>query len=121
MSEYNNGNDPKFSAAVPEPPEERSFRNINEFISGKSVVIEKESCDSEKREKTDMWPYNLSDYLKRYIGKTVLVRYALPNNRYYESKGELKVVGTNFIGVYSYQTYNLLLVELGSIINISII
>ena len=121
MFEYNNGDNLKFPTSVPEPLKERSFRDFNEFISGKSVIIEKENNYPANSQDTDMWPYSLSDYLKRYIGKTVLVKYALPNNRCYENKGELKVVGTNFIGVCSYQTYSLLLVELSSIICISII
>lgn len=121
MFEYNNSDNFNFSTSMPEPLRERSFRDINESISGRSVVIEKENKYPAKSQETDMWPYSLSDYLKRYIGKTVLLKYALPNNRCYENKGELKVVGTNFIGVYSYQTYSLLLVELSSIISVSIV
>ncbi len=95
----------------------RTFQDLNGVISGKSVVIDKESRSID----SDMWPYNLSEYLKGFIGKSVRVEYVLPNNRCYEKRGVLKVAGTDFIGIQPFQTNSLFLLELSSIKSINII
>lgn len=97
----------------------RTFQSLDGNISGKSVVIEKNSFTSECVPQ-DIWPYNLADYLKNFIGKTVRVEYVLPNGRFYEKRGELKTAGTNFIGIRPMQSNDLLLLDMNSIKSINI-
>lgn len=96
----------------------RSFQPLSCDISGKSVVID---ANNERPELQDTWPYNLTDYLKKFIGKHVCVSYFLPNGRFCERKGFLKVTGINFLGIQPYQTSNLLLIDLNSIKCVKII
>lgn len=99
----------------------RSFRDMGSGINGRSVVIEQERSSPERNETDSMWPYSLTDYLKGYIGSTVLVEYLLPNCGCSRKKGMLKVVGTNFIGIQTYRDDSLSLLEIGTVKSIQIL
>ena len=100
----------------------RTFQDVDSFISGKSVVLENEiTQDNINASVPDMWPYSLNDYLKLYVGKIVQIEYVLPNGKCCVKRGELKVAGTNFIGIQLCQFGDLFLVDLNTIISIKII
>lgn len=98
----------------------RSFQDINSGISGRSVVIREDKGYSKKDTNADLWPYSLSDYLKDYIGRMMIIEYVF-NNSGYRRKGRLKIVGTNFVGINTSQSGGLLLLELGTVKSINII
>ena len=98
---------------------DRSFQDISSGISGRSVVIQKESGQPERYAAEEMWPYSLSDYLKNYIGRMVLIEYIF-NSKCYRRRGTLQVVGTNFAGIQTLQNNSIFLIELGSIKSIDI-
>lgn len=100
---------------------DRGFQRLEDAISGRSVVFERERESAEKAERSELWPYSLPDYLKGYIGKTVLVRYSLANNRCCEKRGRLAVVGTNFIGLQTERPESHFLIEISYIVSIDII
>lgn len=77
----------------------RSFLNPDCTITGRSVVIEPESPVTGTG---DLWPYSLSEYLKNFIGKTVMVKYSTDYGRLCEKKGILKTVGNDFISLLLY-------------------
>lgn len=101
----------------------RTFQKLDSDISGKSVVFERnyELEGSRGITPQEIWPYSLTDYLQKYIGKIIQIEYVLPNGRYSAKKGEIKVTGTNFIGIQPIQTKDLFLVDLNSIISINIV
>lgn len=94
-----------------EPPFVRSFAPLDGELSGKSVVVSEEVTQSEP----DMWPCMLSDYLKNFRGKSVMLEYILPNGGYAKKRGVIKAAGTNFIGLQTQGGSELLLVDLGSV------
>ncbi len=98
----------------------RSFQNIGGDISGRSVVIQKEQDYPEREMASDMWPYSMSDYLKGFIGRMVLIEYVF-NNAGCRKKGILKVAGINFIGIQTLQNGSLLLLDLSTIKSINIL
>ncbi len=98
----------------------RSFQDINSGISGRSVVIQKKSGYPERDVAAEMWPYSLSDYLKNYIGRMVLIEYIF-NSRCNRRRGKLQVVGTDFVAIQTFQNNSIFLLELGSIKSIEII
>ena len=99
----------------------RSFRDLGNGISGRSVVMELERSSPQRNEADIMWPYSLTDYLKGYIGSTVMVEYVLPSCGCSKKRGKLKVVGTNFIGIQTYQYDSLSLLEIGTVKSIQIL
>ena len=99
----------------------RTFQDIDSLLSGKSVVLEKDvNRDDVKASTPDMWPYSLNDYLKLYAGRTVQIEYVMPNGRCFVKRGELKVAGTNFVGIQLYQSGDLFLLDLSTIKSISV-
>ena len=99
----------------------RSFRDLGNGISGRSVVIEQERSSQDRNAADNMWPYSLTDYLKGYIGNTVMVEYVLPSCGCSKKRGKLEVVGTNFIGIQTYQYGSLSLLEIGTVKSIQIL
>lgn len=97
----------------------RSFQSFGEPLSGKSVVIQNDSFKLNKSDVPEKWPYNLSDYLKDYVGKIVILEYVF-DNRSFRRRGRLQVVGTNFIGIQPSQSKSLLLLELSALKSIEI-
>ena len=98
----------------------RSFQDLSSAMSGRSVVIQEGKSSSRRDMDSDMWPCSLSDYMKDYIGKMVIIEYVF-NNTSYRRKGKLKVVGTNFVGMHTLQNSGLLLLELSTVKSINII
>ena len=99
----------------------RTFQDVDSLLSGKSVVLENSSSQENIKASTpDMWPYSLNEYLKFYAGRTVQIEYVLPNGRCCVKRGELKVSGTNFIGIQLCQSNDLFLLDLNTIKSISI-
>lgn len=101
-----------------EAPPGRSFASPGGEISGKSVVLGGETAPVGDNEV--MWPCSLSDFLKDYQGRTVLLEYALPNGSLVRRRGVIKVAGTNFVGIRPEGTKDLLLVDLSSVKSIAI-
>ena len=99
---------------------DRSFQDLSGAMSGRSVVIQEGKSISRREMDSDVWPCSLSDYIKDYIGKMVIIEYVF-NNTSYRRKGKLKVVGTNFVGIYAPQKSSLLLLEISTIKSIDII
>lgn len=100
----------------------RIFQSPDSIVTGKSVVLDRilppsESCHEEA---SDLWPYSLTDYLKSHVGKVVQIEYVMPNGRYMQKRGIIRVTGTNFIGIQPIQTRDLFLVELSSIKSVNI-
>ncbi len=91
----------------------RIFQNPDDIITGKSVVTEKKQADDSSA--PDLWPYSLSDYLMRFIGKSIQVKYIQPNGGYCVKQGELIVAGSNFLGIQPAATEDLFIIELGSV------
>ncbi len=94
-----------------EPSFVRSFAPLDGDISGRSVVVSEEI----PRNEPDMWPCVLSDYLRNFRGKRVMLEYVLPNGGYAKKRGVVKAAGTNFIGLQTQGGKDLLLVDLGSV------
>lgn len=107
------------STEVSETYRNRSFQSFGEPISGKSVVRQNENFLATRNDVPQKWPYNLSDYLKDYIGKIAILEYTF-DNRCYRRRGRLQVVGTNFIGIQTSQNKSLFLLELSALKSIEI-
>lgn len=108
------------SAAMPDALfETRTFLDINGEISGRSVVIQNEKSPSQGSSGSERWPCSLSDYMKDYIGRPVIVEYIF-NNMSCARRGRLKVVGTNFVGINTAKKNSLFLLELGAIKSVHI-
>lgn len=88
-------------------------------IDGKSVIPFKDSLPPPPAGDS-MWPRGLSDFLRDYQGRTVLLEYALPNGAFMKRRGVIKAAGTNFLGIQPQGTDDLLLVDLGSVRSVSI-
>lgn len=121
MNNINNQTDLNDEKRITKSNFDRTFQDPDAIISGKSVIVEN-SLVSERNNNIsqDMWPYNLTDYLKSFIGKIVQIEYVLSNGRCCEKRGELQVTGTNFIGMQLNQTNDLFLLDLDSIKSINV-
>ena len=103
------------------PYKNRTFRDLNGVFNGSSVVMNEAYSEPQQIGSPDMWPYSLTDYLRNYIGRMVLVRYVRPNGGGCENRGVLKVAGTDFIGILPCRSDALLLLELSAVKSINII
>ena len=100
----------------------RSFRNVGDGISGRSVVIEREGSHPMNTNGADsMWPYSLTDYLKGYIGSMVLAEYVSADSMCSKKRGRLNVVGIDFIGIQACRSSSLSLLGISSLKNIEIL
>lgn len=101
----------------------RTFQSPDDIITGKSVVMENIQSNTKPSDalSSNRWPYDLSDYLKNYIGKSVQVKYELSNGRLNEKQGVLIVVGTNFIAIQTNFSEDLFIIELSVIRCINVI
>lgn len=88
-------------------------------IDGKSVIPFKDSFPPSAAA-DGMWPRGLSDFLRDYQGRSVLLEYALPNGAFMKKRGVMRAAGTNFLGIQPQGTDDLLLVDLSSVRSVSI-
>lgn len=95
----------------------RTFQSPDDIVTGKSVVIENSQDNTQPSDilSSNRWPYDLTDYLKTYIGKPVQVKYELSGGRFNEKQGTLMVVGTNFIAIQPNFSEDLFIMELSVI------
>lgn len=89
---------------------DRFFQDLDETITGRSVVVENMGKNPYPVNNLNVWPYDLSDYLRSLVGKHILLKYLI-NGKIYEKKGELLVVGSDFIGVQPNTTKDIFVIK----------
>ncbi len=99
----------------------RSFQNMEDTITGKSVVIDNNlGVEDTNFIPDNPWPYSLTDYLQNFIGKLIEVTYLITNGKCCNIKGKLIITGSNFIGIQPSSADTLFMIELGTIKSVNI-
>lgn len=95
------------NSGLPEMLSDRMFSDPDDKVTGESVV----TGGLDLTAPDVPWPYSLTDYLHRHIGKTVRAGCAISGGKYREITGMLVITGTNFIGVQPEHDDDLLVIE----------
>lgn len=93
---------------------DRFFQDLDETITGRSVVVENMGNNQYPVNSLNVWPYDLSDYLRSLVGKHILVKYLI-GGKNCEKNGELLVVGSDFIGIQLNATKDLFIIKLSMV------